>query len=137
MSTRGEKGKVSIEAIDGWLRLRWRVHGKQYALRIGLPDTKANRMVAQSKTHQIYLDVISGNFDPTLDKYRPPRQNDCGLVKSVSVNLIDAYEQFCKYKSKQLDPRTYEKYQTVGKQLKEYHLGFSCSLCVSTRPLPL
>ena len=121
MSTRGEKGKVSIEAIDGWLRLRWRVHGKQYALRVGLPDTKANRMVAQSKAHQIYLDVISGNFDPTLDKYRPPRQNDCGLVKSVSVSLIDAYEQFCKYKSKQLDPRTYEKYQTLGKQLKAYH----------------
>jgi integrase len=119
MSTRNEKGKVAIESIDGWLRLRWRVAGKQYALRIGLPDSKANQVVAQNKANQIHLDVISGNFDPTLDKYRPPRHEESVLVKS-SV-LIDVYGQFCKYKSRQLDPRTFEKYETVGKQLKEYH----------------
>jgi integrase len=128
MSTRKEKGKVAVESINGWLRLRWRVGGKQFSLRIGLPDSKANYVVAQNKSNQIYLDIISGNFDPSLDKYRPERTE---IVKPAKQTLNRVYDRFCHHKVKELDPRTYEKYVTVGKQLKTFHQEKDIALIAS------
>jgi integrase len=65
------KGTVSVEVFEGRLRLRWREGGKRYTLSLGLPDSKVNRTVAQQKANQIQLDIISGNFDSTLKKYKP------------------------------------------------------------------
>ena len=38
---------------------------------VGLPDSIINRKVAAQKAQQIELDMLSGNFDPTLQKYKP------------------------------------------------------------------
>jgi integrase len=40
-------------------------------LYIGLPDTIANRKAASIEASQIELDMASGNFDPSLVKYKP------------------------------------------------------------------
>jgi integrase len=61
------KGMVSVEVLQGRLRLRWRQGGKRYTLSLGIPDSTVNRTVAQQKASQIQLDIISGNFDPTLN----------------------------------------------------------------------
>ena len=45
--------------------------GQRYYLSLGVPDTAINRKAAEQKARQIELDFVSGNFDPTLDKYRP------------------------------------------------------------------
>lgn len=118
MSTQKSKGKVAIENVGGWLRLRWRVEGKQYAFRLGLSDSTANRVVAESKANQIYLDVISGNFDPTLVKYKGAPQPK-SEVKPLS--LLGAYDAFCKARFKSIDNRSREKYLTLRKQLEAYH----------------
>ncbi|MEM9088940.1 MAG: DUF3596 domain-containing protein [Cyanobacteria bacterium P01_F01_bin.53] len=40
-----EPGWVSIENHHGRLRLRFRYGGKRYALAVGLPDSRVNRLV--------------------------------------------------------------------------------------------
>ncbi|MBD2198084.1 MULTISPECIES: Arm DNA-binding domain-containing protein [Calothrix] len=69
---KGIKGQVSVVASHGRLQLRFRYAGKRYTLSIGLPDTIVNRKAAEAKARQIELDILSGNFDPTLAKYKPP-----------------------------------------------------------------
>ena len=65
------KGQVKVEAYAERLRLRWSYRSKRYCLSIGLPDSIINRKVAAQKAQQIELDMLSGNFDPTLQKYKP------------------------------------------------------------------
>jgi hypothetical protein len=36
-----------------------------------MPDDKTNRVTAETKARIIYRDIISDNFDPTLEKYKP------------------------------------------------------------------
>ena len=65
------KGQVKVEAYAERLRLRWSYRSKRYCLSIGLPDSNINRKVAAQKAQQIELDMLSGNFDATLQKYKP------------------------------------------------------------------
>ena len=65
------KGTVKIESDKGWLRLRFSHQGKRYAFAIGLPDSKVNRTIIEQKARQIELDILSGNFDSSLVKYKP------------------------------------------------------------------
>jgi len=51
--------------------LAWSWEGKRFWLYIGLPHTKPNRKAAQIKARTIELDIASGNFDPSLTKYKP------------------------------------------------------------------
>lgn len=111
------KGDVKIGEDKGWLRLIWTYQGKRFFLTLGLPDNPANRQVAQSKATQIHLDIISGNFDPTLSKYKP------GYVeKSVrQPPIANLFEQFIQFKAKLIDPCTLEKYKTLLGQLVEVY----------------
>lgn len=107
------KGNVTFGVDKGWLHLVWSYCGKRYFLTLGLPDTPRNRQLAQSRPTQIHLDIISGNFDPSLTKYKP------GYVqKSLKQPpLTQLFEQFIDFKAKLIDPRTLEKYKTLLSQL--------------------
>lgn len=109
------KGTVSMEVFQGRLRLRWRQGSKRYTLSLGLPDSKVNRTVAQQKAHQIQLDIISGNFDPTLKKYKPHT-----LTKLTQITVVDLFEKFCEYKFKSLSEKTTEKYRATLGYLKRF-----------------
>ena len=50
--------------------MRWSCESKRYCLALGLPYTDVNLKVAEQKARQIELDILSSNFDPTLNKYR-------------------------------------------------------------------
>ncbi|WP_390624596.1 Arm DNA-binding domain-containing protein [Anthocerotibacter panamensis] len=63
------KETVSVEEFRGRLRLRWRYGGRQYSLGIELPDFRINRQAAERKGNEIYLDIVSGHFDPTLKQF--------------------------------------------------------------------
>lgn len=71
-----KSGKVSVEweSCKGELRLRLprEVYaGKQrYLTFANLPDTPENRLWAESKAREVESDILSGNFDPSLVKYR-------------------------------------------------------------------
>lgn len=38
---------------------------------VGLPDNPMNRRIAEARATQIYVDLQSGNYDPSLKKYKP------------------------------------------------------------------
>jgi integrase len=104
------KGTVSVEVFEGRLRLRWREGGKRYTLSLGLPDSKVNRTVAQQKANQIQLDIISGNFDSTLKKYKPTM-----LVQLAQIGVVALFKKFYEYRAKSLSGKTLEKYKaTLG-----------------------
>ncbi|MDX1977763.1 MAG: tyrosine-type recombinase/integrase [Pseudanabaenaceae cyanobacterium bins.68] len=118
---------VQIGSDRGWLRLRWSYQGRRYALTLGLPDTKANRIAAMQRSSQIELDIISGNFDQSLGKYRsawarqaPPPQ----------VSLAEALKQFVGYKCDRVDQRSQERYQLLQRQVLEF-FGWGASLAVT------
>lgn len=109
------KGTVSVEVWQGRLRLRWRQGGKRYTLSLGLPDSKVNRTVAQQKASQIQLDIISGNFDQTLKKYKPPTFNQLARISVVAL-----FEKFCEYRSKTISEKTMEKYRATLGYLRRF-----------------
>lgn len=67
---KASKGTVVVQVFKERLRLCWSYLGKRYYLYIGLPDSKLNRTIAEQKAHQIEGDIVTGNFDPTLKKYK-------------------------------------------------------------------
>ncbi len=69
------KGTVNVEVFNSRLRLAWSWQGKRFWLYVGLPDTTANRKVAEIKARTIELDIASNN-KPALAElgidYRKP-----------------------------------------------------------------
>ena len=114
---RKAKGTVKIESDKGWLRLRFTHTGKRRAFALGLPDTIINRKFAEQKARQIELDILSNNFDFTLQKYKPQKTKE-----ETEADLVTAQElilKFIEYKSKFVSSsRSLEKYQTVLTHLK-------------------
>lgn len=123
------KGSVKVEADKGWLRVRFTHAGKRHAFALGLPNSEINRTVAEQRARQIELDIISGNFDSSLQKYKPQKREE------AKINLMSAGEllkQFIESKSKSVStPRSLEKYQTMLTHLQ----SFSCKDGMSKGPL--
>jgi len=109
------KGTVAVEIFKDRLRLRWGHAGKRHCLYIGLPDTKVNRMAAESKARQIELDMASDNFDTTLRKYKTQEQ-----IKRSLVQVTELFEKFMTEKSKGIYKRSLEKYQATLGYLQKY-----------------
>ena len=120
-SPKRSKGTVGVEESQGRLRLRWRHEGKRYVMAIGLPDSTVNRRVAQQKATMIDLDIASGNFDPTLKKYKP-------YVQSYNqTSAVELFEKFIKYKSKGVLSRSLEKYKATLGYLTSFFQSRSAS----------
>jgi len=83
------KGEVKVSTDKEWLRLVWTNQGKLYFLTLGLPDSQTNRKVAQSRATQIQLDILSGNFDITLAKYKP--STALTAKKPPLIELLDKF----------------------------------------------
>lgn len=96
------------------LRLVWRFNGQRYYLNQGDNDGIGQR-VAERLARQIELDCLSGNFDPTLNKYRPEDAQP-------NQQTLDAlFEQFTRQRAKRNHLRTMEKYGALRKQLNEFY----------------
>ncbi|MGB3293149.1 MAG: tyrosine-type recombinase/integrase [Phormidesmis sp.] len=109
---------VKVENDEGRLRLRFSYGGKRYAMAIGLPNSSVNRMVAQQKASQIELDIASGNFDPTLKKYKPAR----GSKKSSDAQVAGLFRKFmaAQVKAKGLEKGSLCRYDAVLKHLEKF-----------------
>ncbi|NJM47279.1 MAG: tyrosine-type recombinase/integrase [Alkalinema sp. RU_4_3] len=101
---------VKLESFQGRLRLRWSYQGKRYGFSLGLGDTQLGRTIAQGRVAQIETDLITGQFDETLARYRtgnnPP-------PPGTKITALDLFDRFMTYKLKSLDPRTIGKYRAV------------------------
>ncbi|MFN0318580.1 MAG: tyrosine-type recombinase/integrase [Burkholderiales bacterium] len=109
------KGTVVVEVFKERLRLRWSYARKRYCIYIGLPDTKVNRVAAESKARQIELDMASDNFDPSLKKYKSEVHHP-----HPQLTVVKLFDQFRLQKCKWLSHRSIERYVTVLHYLKEY-----------------
>jgi len=132
---KASKGTVVVEKFKNRLRLRWRVTGERYCLSLGLPDTKESRKLAEVKARQIELDIISGNFDSTLTKYKP--QSLLQSKPAAIVNLItcgELFQQFIDYKAKFLHPRSLDRYKTTLKYLQQFHCKGASRISLADKP---
>jgi integrase len=69
MGQKNFKGTVSISKADGRIRLRWRYQGQRYSLNL-FHYNKANISPAKRIALQMEDDMLNGNFDSTLNKYK-------------------------------------------------------------------
>ncbi|WP_239113097.1 site-specific integrase [Halomicronema sp. CCY15110] len=109
-STKASKGSVKVINSNNRLQLRFRYAGKRHYLSMGLPDTTINRKAAEAKARQIELDIVSGNFDETLDKYKP--QSALSTAEKITpeitpeVSLKELWEAFLEFKRPQCSENT-------------------------------
>jgi len=68
---KASKGTVAVVTSNGRLQLRFRHAGERHYVSIGLPDSPEGRKLPEMKAREIELDILSGNFDQTLAKYKP------------------------------------------------------------------
>lgn len=87
---RVKKNLVSVENLNGMLRLRFRHEGKRYSLSLGLAATKMNHIKAESVARQIELDKLTGHFDSTLEKYGKQREKIAETMPSL-ITSFDTY----------------------------------------------
>ncbi|MEG4281373.1 DUF3596 domain-containing protein [Microcoleus sp. MON1_C1] len=106
------KGSVNIEVFKDRLRLAWSWQGKRFWLYIGLPDTMVNRKAASMKASQIELDIASGNFDPSLVKYKPQKQE--------SISVSELFDQFVEYKRRSISNGGLTKYLALQKHVSVF-----------------
>lgn len=103
------KGQPSVIESHGRLQIRFRYGGKRLRVSVGLPDTPINRGLAEQKAQQIYLDIVSGNFDETLAKYKPERvlaTDDPDIKPKAKPKLQDLWARFVEWKRPQCSPST-------------------------------
>ncbi|MBW4512479.1 MAG: tyrosine-type recombinase/integrase [Scytonematopsis contorta HA4267-MV1] len=113
MPHQSSKDLVKVQSNNGRLRLYWIYQGKPYYLYLGLPDGVVARNVAQSKARIIANDIITDNFDRTLNKYKP---EDHRTDRWTAFELM---QRFTESKRTRLDSQTLTKYKIITQHLQE------------------
>ncbi|MEG4231002.1 phage integrase SAM-like domain-containing protein [Microcoleus sp. Pol11C3] len=103
---------MKVQIFKDRLRLVWSWQRKRFWLYLGLPDSIVNRKAASMKASQIELDMASGNFDPSLTKYKPQKQE--------SISVSDLFDQFIEYKRRKIEPATFAKYLSLEKHVSAF-----------------
>jgi len=85
-------------------------------LYIGLPNTIANRKAAEIKARTIKLDMTSGNFDPSLAKYKPQAQSE-------AISLVEMFDRFTQQKQRTISIGPLAKYLSLQKHVLAFFKG--------------
>lgn len=105
------KGTPSLESYQGRLRIRFRVDDQRITFSLGLADTDENRVKGESIARQMQLDMLSGNFDSTLGKYKP--HTHLTVVEAIKpktgLDLVQLWNKYSEFKKPQVSPSTYIK----------------------------
>jgi integrase len=103
--------RVYVERDRTRLRIRVVYHGRKYQFSTGLTDTKTNRAYVQGLASRIELDMVSGQFDPTMIKYRPQ------LIGSnaTDISVPELFRRFTEhqFKTKGLAPGSRRRYEPI------------------------
>jgi integrase len=110
-------GTVTVQAYKDRIRLVWTcpVNRKRIYLALGLPDSAINRNAAQQKALFIQNDIGSGNYDPTVKKYKSESQ-----IERDRLTILELFQRFMDYKAKGVTPKTLEKYKATLKYIEHY-----------------
>lgn len=99
---KASKGSVKIKVSNGRLQLVFSWGGKRRYLSLELSDSKTNRKLAEMKARAIELDIVSDNFDETLEKYKPQsvrsRVVSASSVAPAQPNLDELWTQYVEFK---------------------------------------
>jgi integrase len=109
--------RVYIQKDRERLRVKVVYQGRTYQFSTGLRDTKVNRAFVQGIVSRIQLDMVSGQFDVTLVKYRPQ------IVGSnpVGITCVELFARFSESRSEEgLSKGALEKYRAVKANLGRY-----------------
>lgn len=91
--TRTVKGKATIRVDKNYLRIglpRHLYEGEQKFLSLGLKNTPENWSKAEAKLSTIQRDIDYGEFDATLEKYRPGAKiNKANSIASIDNSISD------------------------------------------------
>jgi integrase len=104
------KSIPGITIVTNEERLRLRVPGsllpenKQQFVALGLDDTPANRLTAEAKILEIRSDMLNGEFDTTLDKYRLKGKARAAKIADIGKLWIE----YLKYKQKSAKESHYD-----------------------------
>lgn len=110
-----KRGTVKVMERNGYLSLRWSVRSRRYTMALGnARATDLNRRMATRMAARIEDDIATGNFDPSLAKYKPKSGNSGGISMS---RLMD---KFARWKERSVDRRTLEKYLVLSRRLEEF-----------------
>jgi integrase len=120
---KANKGSVGIESFQDRLRLRLprQVCGnnKRYMV-LGLADTPDNFKLAEQKAKEIELDILAGNFDETLAKYK--QQRHLSIVNRKEVQKVstisELWDEYINYKRQSFKPTTLDKLAVLEKHIK-------------------
>lgn len=85
---------MSVTTRDGILRLRWTYGGARKHLSLCVPDTPENRQLAEERAAAIEADVIAGNYDLSLEKYKIIRPVVSLPQSAYTVELFDSFIAF-------------------------------------------
>jgi integrase len=113
--SKAKTGSVVVLERKGLLSLRWSWQGKRYQSSLKLYDDAIGRAAAEMKARQIEIDMVTGQFDPTLAKYRGDAVKGERAITGQSL-----LTEFSKSKSKLVTAKTLEKYEHVGKKLAKF-----------------
>ncbi|MBA2748022.1 MAG: tyrosine-type recombinase/integrase [Tatlockia sp.] len=123
-SLKRSRGSVGLEAKEGRLRLRLPrslFNGRQTYLSLMIDDTKLNRKLAEQKVHQIELDILSGNFDFTLAKYKP--KTHLAIVENIlpkhEIRLTDLWAKYQTFKQPNCGHGTWLTYKLQARYLEK------------------
>jgi integrase len=113
--------KVTIENLEGRLRLRWTCPetGKRKNLALGVDESTTGRAYAATIKDRIESDVKHGYYDPTLLKYRP-RTIGKNATEITTVELFDRFTQH-QFKHEGLAQSSIKsRYQPVTRMLEKH-----------------
>jgi integrase len=109
--------RVYVERDRTRLRVRVIYQGKKSQFSTGLADSKTNRAYVQGIASRIELDMVSGQFDPTMVKYRPQLVGS----NSIGVSCTELFHKFTEArKAEGLSNGALEKYKAVEANLGRY-----------------
>jgi integrase len=107
LKQKSSKGSVQIKISNGRLQLVFSYAGKRHYLSLGLSDSKTNRKLAEMKARTIELDIVSGNFDPTLQKYQSQSVKSTvtpGPGIQSRLTLDELWEKYVEFKRPSISP---------------------------------
>ena len=111
---RARKGEVKVSAHkSGMLRLTWTYQGKREDFRVGLHDTPENRIFAEGTAKRIEMDMKSGHYDPSLEKYK----SQTNTPQKKSITAIALFDKYVEFRKADLALGTQKKYQALRNQL--------------------
>lgn len=123
-SNKAKPGTVQIRCSNERLQLVFRFGGQRYFISLGLSDTSYHRKLAQDKALEIERDLQYGEFDVTLQKYKPQSvlstSDPIAKIASTPLTLNQLWEKYLEYKRPNVSPKTINgTYEPVTAHLRQ------------------